>query len=135
MGDHFLSLRPWEQFFKLSSRNVSLVAVWIWLYELPIEPYEAEVLRQIEEFIGKVLRIDTHTATEARGKYARLCIQIDINKPLINTILIGRFEQSILYEGIQRLCFSCGKVGHLKEACSHTIQKGTGMANTVRSLR
>ena len=50
------------------------------------------MLRQIGESVGKVLRIDSHTALEARGKYARLCIQIDIDKPLVNTILIGRFE-------------------------------------------
>ena len=100
MGDHFLFIRPWEPFFKPSSMNVSLVAVWIRLYELPFELYEAEVLREIGESIGKVLKIDTHTAMEAKGKYARLCIQIDINKPLINTILIGRFEQAVNYEGI-----------------------------------
>nr|POF05802.1 uncharacterized protein CFP56_44105 [Quercus suber] len=134
VGDHFLSLRPWEPFFKPSSANISLVAVWIRLHELPIELYEAEVLREIGESIGKVLRVDTHTATEARGKYARLCIQIDTNKPLINTILIGRFEQPVLYEGIQRLCFSCGRVGHLKEACPYTIHKVSGMANTVDTV-
>ena len=100
MGDHFLSIRPWEWFFKPSTANISLVAVWIRLYELPIELYETEILREIGESIGKVLRIDTHTAMEARGKYARMCIQIDINKPLIDTILIGWFEQAMNYEGI-----------------------------------
>ena len=92
LGDHFLSLRPWEPFFKPSSANVSMVAMWLRLYELPIELYEAEVLREIRDSIRKVLRIDTHTTMEAGGKYARLCIQIDIDKPLINNILIGRFE-------------------------------------------
>ena len=123
LGDHFLSLRLWEPFFKPSSGNVSMVAMWIRLYELPIELYEAEVLREIEDSIRKVLRIDTHTTMEARGKNARLCIQIDINKPLINTILIGRFEQPVIYEGIQKLCFSCGSLGHLKEACPYTVLK------------
>nr|POE91257.1 hypothetical protein CFP56_34579 [Quercus suber] len=33
---------------------------------------EKEVLRQIRDSIGKVLRIDSHTATEARGEYARV---------------------------------------------------------------
>ncbi|XP_050277967.1 uncharacterized protein LOC126719464 [Quercus robur] len=89
LGDHFLSIRLWEPFFKPSTVNVSLIAVWIHLCELPFKLYEAEVLKQIRESIGKVLRIDSHTAIEARGKYARLCIQIDINKPLVNTILIG----------------------------------------------
>lgn len=58
-----------------------------------MELYEAEVLKQIGEAMGKVLRIDAHTTLEARGKYARLCIQVDIKKLLINAVLIGRFEQ------------------------------------------
>ena len=74
IGDHFLSLRPWEPFFKPSTANVSLIAVWIRLNELPIKLYETEVLREIGESIGKVLRIDSHTTMEAHGKYAKLCI-------------------------------------------------------------
>ena len=122
--DHFLSIRLWEPFFKPSTANVSLIAVWVRLCELPFELYETEVLRQIGESIGKVLRIDSHTALEARGKYARLCIQIDIDKPLVNTIVIGRFEQPVSYEGIQNLCFSCGRLGHRVEACPFTSRKG-----------
>ena len=133
LGDHLLSIRPWEPFFKASSANISLVAVWIRLYELPIELYKAEILREIRESTGKVLRIDTHTTMEARGKYARMCIQIDINKPLIDTILIKWFEQAVNYEGIQKLCFSYGKVGHLKEACLYTIRKNKVSADTAEA--
>ena len=124
IGDQFLSIRPWEPFFKPSTANVSLIAVWIRLYELPIELYEAEVLKELGETIGKVLRIDSHTTMEARGRYARLCIQIDINQPLVNTILIGRFEQPVSYEGIRTLYFSCGRLGHTVVACPYTIRKG-----------
>nr|POF11663.1 hypothetical protein CFP56_62239 [Quercus suber] len=99
------------------------IGVWVRLCELPFELYETEVLKQIGESVGKVLRIDSHTAVEARGKYARLCIQIDINKPLVNTILIGRFEQPVSYEGLHNLCFSCGRLGHRVEACPFTIRK------------
>ena len=135
IGDQFLSIRPWEPFFKPSMANVSLIAVWIRLCELPFELYEAEVLKQIGESIGKVLRIDSHTAMEARGKYARLCIQIDINKPLVNTILIGRFEQAVTYEGIQSLCFSCGRLGHKVEACPYTIRKGKEKMGPKKMVR
>ena len=124
IGDHFLSLRPWEPFFKPSSKKVSSIAIWIRLNELPIELYEIEVLKEISEAVGKVLRIDSHTAMKAHGKYARLCVQIDINRPLVNTIIIGRFEQVVTYESIQRLCFSCGRVRHKVETCPYTIQKG-----------
>ncbi|XP_075642713.1 uncharacterized protein LOC142614035 [Castanea sativa] len=113
IGDHFLSLRPWEPFFKPSMANISLVVVWVRLNELPIKLYETEVLKQIGNSIGRVLRIYSQTAMKARGKYARLCIQIHLNKTLINSILIDRFEQGVTYEGIQRLCFSCGRVRHI----------------------
>nr|POF07720.1 hypothetical protein CFP56_61740 [Quercus suber] len=87
IGGQFISIRPWEPFFKPSTGNVSLIAVSIRLCELPIEPYEAEVLKEIGE-------------------------SIDINEPLVNTILNGCFEQLVSYEGIQNLCFSCGRLGH-----------------------
>ena len=86
--------------------------VWIRFNGLPIEYYDAEVLKEIGEAVGKVLRIDTHTASEARGHYARLCVQIDVDKPLITTVLIGKLEQQVMYEKIQKLCFNCGRVGH-----------------------
>ena len=107
IGGHFLSIRPWELFFKLDCASVLSITVWVRLHAFPMELHEPEVLKQIRESIGKVLRIDTHTAMEARGRYVRLCIQVDLNKPLIDTILIGRFEQLVSYEGLHKLCFSC----------------------------
>ena len=74
IGEHFLSIRPWELDFKPASANVSTVVVWIRLNELPIEYYNAEALLHIGKAIGNVLRVDTHTASESRGRFARLCI-------------------------------------------------------------
>nr|POF09979.1 hypothetical protein CFP56_39928 [Quercus suber] len=36
-------------------------------------------------------------------------------------LLIGKFKQQVCYEGIQKLCFSCGRIGHRKEVCPYTI--------------
>lgn len=102
--------------------NVSSIAMWVRLNELPIEYYESHILKHIGSSIGNVLQVNTHTAMEARGRYARLCVQIDINKPLVSTVLIRDLEQPVLYEGISWLCFSCGHVEHCKESCSYTIQ-------------
>ena len=122
VGDHFLSIRPWEPNFKPSSTNVSSIAVWIRLNELPIEYYEMEVLSQIGNSVGKILRIDTYTANEARGRFARLCVQVDVDKPLVTTVLLGGIHQAVNYEGIHKLCFSCGRIGHRKEACPYLIR-------------
>ena len=111
IGEHFLSIRPWEPNFHPTTANVSSIAVWIRLNELPIEYYNAEALHQIGKTIGNVLRVDTHTTSEMRGRFARLCVQVDVNKPLATAILIGKFEQPIYYEGIQKLCFVRGDGG------------------------
>jgi len=123
IDEHFLSIRPWEPNFRLATANVSSIAVWIRLNELPIEYYNEVALVQIGKSIGTILRIDTHTASETRGRFARLCVQIDVTKPLVTGIFIGKFEQSVSYEGIHRLCFDCGRVGHQRENYPYTIRR------------
>ena len=50
------------------------MVIWVRLNKLPIEYYNAEAFMIIGQAIGNVLRVDTYTATKARGRYARLCI-------------------------------------------------------------
>lgn len=121
IGDHFLSLRPWEPNFKSASANVSSIAVWIKLNELPIEYYNAEALHHIGRAIGNALRVDTFTASETRGRFARLCVQIDMEKPLVTIVMIGKLQQPIRYEGMHKLCFGCGRMGRRKESCPYAI--------------
>ena len=92
IGDHFLSIRLWEPDFKPALASVSSIAVWIRLNELPIEYYNAEALQLIGKAIGNVLRVDTFTASKTKGRFARMCVQVDVDKPLAIVILIGRLE-------------------------------------------
>ena len=97
IGDHFLSIRLWEPDFIPALASVSSIAMWIRLNELPIEYYNAEALQLIGKAIGNVLRVDTFTASETRRRFARICVQVDVDKPLATVILIGRLEQQICY--------------------------------------
>ena len=67
IGEYFLSIQRWEPNFKPANASCSSMAVWIRLPELPFEYYEIEVLKEIGNAIGPVLRIDSNTAFEARG--------------------------------------------------------------------
>ena len=98
--------------FKASSAVFSSVAVWIRLSELFIEFYEPLALLKIGKAIGLVLRIDANTVNWVRGRFAHMCVQVNLDKPLIRKIYIGKIEQCVQYEGINALCFSCGRIGH-----------------------
>ena len=96
--------------------------MWIHLPELPIEYYKPSVLRELGQAIGPVLRVDTHTTTESRGRFDRIYVQINFEKPLIKLIWIGDIKQLVLYKGINALCFSCGRVGHKVQSCPYTTK-------------
>ena len=100
------------------------MVVWIRFLELLIEFYDRSVLKEIGSAIGPILRIDAYMASGSRGSYARLCIQVDLEKPFINMVRIGKCRQSVLYEGIPALCFSCGRLGHTRDKYCYNIKQG-----------
>lgn len=91
--------------------------------ELLIEFYEQNALLKIGKAIGPILRIDAHTANEVRGRFARLCVQVNLDKPLIQTIYLGKLTQAIQYESISMLYFAYGRIGHKKESCPYHIKE------------
>ena len=91
ISGQFLSIRAWEPYLKPSTAKYSSVAVWVRLPELLIEFFEQKALKDIGQAIGPVLRIDTHTASKSRGRFARICVQVNLDNPLIRTIMIGKF--------------------------------------------
>lgn len=124
-GGNFLTVRAWEPNFKPASAVYNMVAVWIRLQELPFEYYGPEVLKIISNAIGSVLRVDSNTTSEARGRFARICIYVNLDKLLTTSILLEGVVQEVLYEGINTFCFSYGRVGHQREGCPFTVNEKT----------
>lgn len=122
MGEHYLSMRKWELEFQANKATVTSLAAWIRLSELPIEFFHLEILKSIGNRIGHFIRIDAITNTIARGRFACLCVQLDMDKPLWNHITIGSFTQPIQYENLPNLCYACGRIGHVKDGYTYSNQ-------------
>ncbi|CAL5414966.1 unnamed protein product [Camellia sinensis] len=87
--DHYLTVRKWEPDFKASEAFETTTAVWVRFPELPIEYFQDKVLYTIAKQLGRPLKLDLTTAMATRGKFARVCIEMDLNKPLCPCFFLG----------------------------------------------
>ena len=69
--------------------------------------------------IGKSIRIDDATSTVSRGHYARICVEIDLLKPMVAKFKLRRRVGKLEYKGLHLVCFVCGLYGHREEPCPH----------------
>ncbi|CAL5415479.1 unnamed protein product [Camellia sinensis] len=96
--DHYLTIRRWEHDFKPSEAKEVVTTLWVRFPQLPIEYYNEKVLFHIAKVIGRPLKVDLNTAMSTRGRYARVCVEIDLMKPLVSRFAIGKYTYIIEYE-------------------------------------
>ncbi|KAI5399036.1 hypothetical protein KIW84_064416 [Lathyrus oleraceus] len=67
--------------------------------------------------IGKTMKIDRNTLSREKGKYVRLCIQVNLLKPFLAMFSIKGRHYKIEYEGFHLLCLSYVRFGHNSDGC------------------
>ncbi|KAI8019704.1 hypothetical protein LOK49_LG04G01247 [Camellia lanceoleosa] len=107
--------------FESISNEEDTTALWVRFPNLPIEYYNEKVLFHIAKVLGVPLKIDINTAMASRGKYARVCIETDLRKPLVSQFAIGKNIYLVEYEHLYSVYFSCGRVGHVNEVCNDKL--------------
>ncbi|KAH9673087.1 reverse transcriptase domain-containing protein [Citrus sinensis] len=95
---------------------------------MPLHYYHKRVLRILGEVVGRVIRIDYNTEAAKRGKFARVAVEICLNKPLVSQFQLNGKIQRIEYEGLPTICFECGKYGHTTDTCQSKqgVPRGQG---------
>jgi NMD protein affecting ribosome stability and mRNA decay len=110
-------VKEWSPNFHPQSDTIKKVAVWVRISGLPIEYYDSRVLRNIGNKIGSTVKVDKNTVMQEKGKYARLCVEVDLTKPLLAMFMIKERKYNVEYEGLHILCKTCGRFGHYSEGC------------------
>lgn len=113
--DHYVTVRKWQHDFKPDEAEEDTTAIWMRFPNLPIDE---QILFHVVKAFGSSLKVDINTAMAARGKYAWVCIETDLRKPLISHFTIGKYTYTVEYEHLHSFCFSCGRVGHCRDKCS-----------------
>ncbi|CAL1395202.1 unnamed protein product [Linum trigynum] len=115
--DHYLVVQQWTPKFKLSDPLPKTMIVWVQLPALKIHFYHKEVLTSLGNLIGRTIKLDYHTLTQQRAKFARLAVEVDLSKPLVPRIWLDDDWQKVEYENLPTVCFECGKIGHQSTDC------------------
>ncbi|KAG4962590.1 hypothetical protein JHK82_039280 [Glycine max] len=71
----------WLQYLANTSVKRKL-AVWINIPELPIQLYKDEIIGRVGFTLGVMFKIDQVTSIYFLGQFARICIEIDLDKLL-----------------------------------------------------
>lgn len=80
--------------------------------------YDESVLLALAAAVGKPIKVDSNTLDVRRGWFARVCVEVDLNKPVVGKVWLTGFWYRVEYEGLHRICSSCGCYGHLGRECS-----------------
>ena len=114
-------LKPWVEFFDPYQASLDRVDQWLRIPRLPWEFWEREALQDLLKHVGDIVRIDQNTLLRLKGKFARVCANIDITHPLPGSLSISRgglsTRVSLIYEGLHEVCPLCGGESHQLEAC------------------
>lgn len=121
--DHYLIVKEWTPDFHPMVDKTEKLIVWARFPGLPVEYYNLDFLLKIGEKIGKPIRIDEATSLVSRGKFASMCIEVDITKPLLAHYKLRWSIRRVEYEGIYLVCFKCEVYGHRQEQCGPSTEE------------
>lgn len=115
--DHYLIVQEWMLNFNPRSNKTEKILAWVRFPALPIEYFDEDILLRVGNSIGRAIKVDNTTSLTSRGKFARVCVELDVTKPLLAKFDIEESVYPIEYEGIHLVCFKCGIYAHRQDHC------------------
>ncbi|RYR02630.1 hypothetical protein Ahy_B06g081430 [Arachis hypogaea] len=77
---HALLEGPWMIVGHYLITQIKKITAWVRIPNLPIELYNPRFLWPVGSAIGQMLKIDHTTSIHSRGRFARICVEIDLAK-------------------------------------------------------
>lgn len=81
IGDHYLHVQRWKPNFVAELAEITSLLVCRFP-TLPVEFSTNTWLRYVGDQLGRTIKVDDTTLATNRGRFARVCIEVDLRKPL-----------------------------------------------------
>ncbi|KAK4413479.1 hypothetical protein Salat_2760500 [Sesamum alatum] len=103
------------------TQESSMVPICVSFPELPAHLYHKDALFAVASMVGTPLQIDDYTFNLSKLSKARICVEIDLFKPLIEEfeLIIRGFPitQKVEYEEVPKYCSLCRHCWHNDVDC------------------
>ncbi|KMT00122.1 hypothetical protein BVRB_1g019440 [Beta vulgaris subsp. vulgaris] len=116
LGSH-IWVQYWEPGFKPSQAKINTVPRWVMLPELPIEFFNQKMLEKIGSTLGRVLKVDAHSLSGERRRYAAICVLMEKGQSLPKGAWLGKNFQDLVFCDGPWYCDNCNKFGHQSRRC------------------
>lgn len=134
---------------RLEDYEFNDIPIWVRIFSLPLGMMNEEAAEEIGNIIGRFVEVDAGTDGKAIGKFMRVKVRMNIEKPIMRGFTLEeeddqhkqkqkkkmningteeeeeeglwcRFE----YEFMPDFCYTCGIIGHGEKDCSIKLKKG-----------
>lgn len=127
--DHYLTVQCWSQDFTAPTATIDRTMVWVRFPGLNLFYYDESVLMALAAAVGRPIKVDQNTLDVRRGQFARICVEIELNKPVIGKVWLRNHWYEVEYEGLHRICSTCGCYGHLTRECKKNVVEASTLSH------
>ncbi|KAJ6683428.1 hypothetical protein OIU85_007142 [Salix viminalis] len=117
-GGKTILLQQWQPGFKFDRNKIKTIPVWARLQGLPFPLWNKQGLSMAASMVGRPLASDEATLQGTRVEYARVCIEIEADVPLVHHFKVASslteepITVDVTYEWKPSRCETCKVFGH-----------------------
>lgn len=128
--DNYLSVAPWSPEFVSSIARVEKILVWVRFPGMNLVYYDESLLLAMAAAVGRSIKVDEHTLKVEEDRFARVCVEIDLNQPVVGKNRVRGTWYKVEYEGLHVICGDCGCYGHVTRNCPSKPKTTGGKEDT-----
>lgn len=130
-----LFIKPWHASFNSTEEMSSRVPFWVRLPRLPLEFWREDILHKIASLKGNPVAVSTQTLDKKVISFALICVEIDLNNPLSDSMEIclgsSSWIQQLDYESLTFRCQFFHEYGHLLRQCPKVRKEAHSPSSTA----
>ncbi|KAK4253177.1 hypothetical protein QN277_010775 [Acacia crassicarpa] len=116
----YIAVQEWSPTFEPEIDVIKKVKLWVKLPAFPPEFIKMKLLSKVGNFNGSFVWMDSVATNVVRGRFIRICVEVDLSRELELSYILEGKKRLIVYEGLDDVCEECRIASHRSGICHKT---------------